>query len=169
MCSSDLGARAAVDFLADLGEPEAGTGAGTQADSASAAPTGNVNGRRARLVTALARIEAHEDALRHRIEQGLAELDGVTVHSRAARRTPTLLLTIDGHAAADAYRHLAERKVHAPAGSFYAVEPSRRLGLGDTGGLRVGLAPYNDAEDVERLLTGLADFLATDGRTADGR
>ena len=154
------GARAAVDFLAGLGE----AAAGTDTEAAAAAPSGSADGRRARLVTALARIEAHEDALRQRIEQGLAELDGVTVHSRAARRTPTLLLTIDGHAAADAYRHLAERKVHAPAGSFYAVEPSRRLGLGDTGGLRVGLAPYNDAEDVERLLTGLADFLATDGR-----
>ena len=154
------GARAAVDFLAGLGE----AAAGTDTEAAAAAPSGSADGRRARLATALARIEAHEDALRQRIEQGLAGLDGVTVHSRAARRTPTLLLTIDGHAAADAYRHLAERKVHAPAGSFYAVEPSRRLGLGDTGGLRVGLAPYNDAEDVERLLTGLADFLATDGR-----
>jgi cysteine desulfurase family protein (TIGR01976 family) len=138
------GARAAVDFLAGLGEPDAG-----------AAP----EGRRAGLVTALARIEEHEDALRRRIEQGLAEFDGVTVHSRAARRTPTLLLTLDGRAEADAYRHLAERKVHAPAGSFYAIETSRRLGLGDTGGLRVGLAPYNDAEDVERLLAGLAEFL----------
>ena len=151
------GARAAVDFLAGLGEadPEAEAGA-------AAAGAG---GRRARLVAALGRIEAHEDALRLRIEQGLAGLDGVTVHSRAARRTPTLLLTLDGRAEADAYRHLAGRKVHAPAGSFYAIEPSRRLGLGETGGLRVGLAPYNDAEDVERLLAGLADFLAAD----DGR
>jgi cysteine desulfurase family protein (TIGR01976 family) len=144
------GARAAVDFLAGLGEADA--------DEQDA------GGRRARLVAALARTEAHEDALRRRIEQGLGGLEGVTVHSRAARRTPTLLLTLDGHAEVDAYRHLAERRVHAPAGSFYAIEPSRRLGLGDTGGLRVGLAPYNDAEDVDRLLAGLADFLATDGR-----
>lgn len=143
-----------MDFLAGLGEADADAGAG--------AP--GADGRRARLVAALARTEAHEDALRRRIEQGLAGLDGVTVHSRAARRTPTLLLTLDGRAAADAYRHLAGRKVHAPAGSFYAIEPSRRLGLGDTGGLRVGLAPYNDAEDVDRLLAGLADFLAADGR-----
>jgi selenocysteine lyase/cysteine desulfurase len=33
------------------------------------------------------------------------------------------------------------------------------LGLGDGGGLRVGLAPYSDRSDVDRLLSGLAEFL----------
>ena len=51
------------------------------------------------------------------------------------------------------------RGVNAPAGSFYAIEASRHLGLGDTGGLRAGLAPYTDTEDVDRLVTGLAEFL----------
>jgi selenocysteine lyase/cysteine desulfurase len=32
---------------------------------------------------------------------------------------------------------------------------SRRLGLGDAGGLRIGLAPYTDDADVDRLLEGL--------------
>ena len=68
-------------------------------------------------------------------------------------------LTFDGRDAGDAYRFLAERGVNAPAGNFYALEPSRWLGLGDTGGLRAGLAPYTDDEDVDRLLAGLADFL----------
>lgn len=45
--------------------------------------------------------------------------------------------------------------MNAPAGSFYAIETSRWLGLGDTGGLRVGLAPYTDADDVARLLEAL--------------
>ena len=58
-----------------------------------------------------------------------------------------------GTRAADAYRFLAERGVNAPAGHFYAIEASRWLGLGDTGGLRVGLAPYTDADDVDRLLS----------------
>jgi len=50
--------------------------------------------------------------------------------------------------------------VNAPAGSFYAIEASRHLGLGDAGGLRVGLAPYNDDEDVDRLLAGLGEWTA---------
>jgi selenocysteine lyase/cysteine desulfurase len=33
------------------------------------------------------------------------------------------------------------------------------LGLGDTGGLRVGLAPYSTEVEVDRLLDGLAAFL----------
>ena len=104
-------------------------------------------------------VDEHEERLRRRIEAGLAELPGVTVHSRAARRTPTLLLTFAGRAPQEAYRFLAERGINAPAGSFYAIEASRFLGLGDGGGLRVGLAPYVDDSDVDRLLVGLAEFL----------
>jgi cysteine desulfurase family protein (TIGR01976 family) len=134
------GTTAAVDFLAGL------------------AP-GDAESRRARLVTSLTALEEHEETLLTRLAAGIAELPGVTVWSRAARRTPTVLLTFDGRAAADAYRFLAERGVNAPAGNFYAIEASRWLGLGDAGGLRAGLAPYTDTDDVDRLLTGLADFL----------
>jgi selenocysteine lyase/cysteine desulfurase len=134
------GTTAAIDFLAGLA-PAAGT-------------------RRERLMTAMSTLEAYEDGLREHLEAGLAALPGVRLRSRAAHRTPTLLLTFDGRDAADAYRFLAERGVNAPAGSFYAIEASRWLGLGDAGGLRVGLAPYSDRDDVERLLTGLREFLA---------
>jgi len=134
------GATAAIDLLADQ--------AGAAGD------------RRSRLVAAMAAIEQHEDRLRERIEDGVRELPGVTLWSRAKDRTPTLLLTFAGRDAADVHRFLAERGVNAPAGSFYALEASRHLGLGDTGGLRVGLAPYNDEADVDRLLAGLEEFLA---------
>jgi selenocysteine lyase/cysteine desulfurase len=121
---------------------------------------GHGGDRRARLVTEMAAIAAHEDELRETLEAGLASLPGVTLWSRARERTPTLLVTFGGRPAVDAHRFLAERGVNAPAGSFYALEPSRWLGLGDTGGLRMGLAPYNDAADVERLLDGLDAFTA---------
>ena len=134
------GTTAAVDFLAGL------------------APGGGT--RRARLLRAMAAIEEYEDDLRGHLEEGLAALPGVRLWSRAAHRTPTVLATFDGRDAADAYRFLAERGVNAPAGSFYAIEASRWLGLGDTGGLRIGLAPYSDRDDVERLLTGLREWLA---------
>jgi cysteine desulfurase family protein (TIGR01976 family) len=135
------GTTAAVDFLASL------------------AP-GAEAGRRGRLIDAMGAIEGHEDRLRRVIEEGLTQLPGVVVHTRARARTPPLLVTFDGRAAGDAYAFLARRGVNAPAGSFYALEASRRLGLGDEGGLRIGLAPYSDAEDVARLLEGLEAFLA---------
>jgi cysteine desulfurase family protein (TIGR01976 family) len=132
------GTTAAVDFLAGLG--------------------GATGSRREGIVASMAEVEAHEDRLRERIEDGVRELPGVTLWSRAKRRTPTLLMTFAGRDTADAYRFLAERGVNAPAGNFYAIEASRHLGLGDAGGLRVGLAPYNDDDDVDRLLTGLAEY-----------
>ncbi|SDC22089.1 cysteine desulfurase family protein, VC1184 subfamily [Geodermatophilus telluris] len=129
------GTTAAVDYLAALG--------GTDGD------------RRSRLVAGLAAVEAHEDRLRRRVEDAVGELPGVTLWSRARHRTPTLLLTWADRPAAEVSRALAARGVNAPAGSFYAIEASRRLGLGDTGGLRVGMAPYTDDSDVDRLLEGL--------------
>lgn len=135
------GATAAVDFLAAIA-PDSGS-------------------RRDRLRASMAAIDAHELRLRQRIEEGLGELgDKVVLHSRAAQRTPTLLLTFPGRDCADAYRFLASRDVLAPAGNFYAYEPSRRLGLGEAGGLRLGLAPYTDDSDVDRVLDGLAAFLS---------
>lgn len=134
------GVTAAVDFLAGL-EPDAG------------------GSRTERLAASMAALETHEDRLRERLEDGLATLPGITAHARAARRTPTLLLSFAGRDAADAYRFLAQRSINAPAGSFYALEPSRRLGLGDSGGLRVGLAPYTTEQEIDRLLAALGEFV----------
>ncbi len=133
------GTTAAVDFLAGL--------------------CGSAGSRRERLLTSLAAVEEHEDRLRRRIEHELQGIAGITLWSRAAVRTPTLLLTFAEHDTQDAYRYLAELGVNAPAGSFYAIEASRHLGLGDVGGLRIGLAPYSNDDDVDRLLAGLTSFL----------
>ncbi len=134
------GVTAAVDFLAGLVPGE--------------------GSRRERLLASWAAVEEHEDRLRARVEEHLMSLPGVIVHSRSRRRTPTLLATFAGRDPQDIRRHLATRNVNAPAGSFYAYEASRRLGLGGAGGLRVGLAPYTDDRDVDRLLDALDEALA---------
>jgi cysteine desulfurase family protein (TIGR01976 family) len=105
----------------------------------------------------MAAVEAHEHALLRRLLEGLAGLPRVTVHGRPERRTPTVLVNVEGLAATEVSRRLAERGVAAPAGSFYALEASRHAGLGDTGGVRIGLAAYTTADEVDRLLAGLAD------------
>ncbi len=133
------GATAAVEFLADLAPGPATT-------------------RRERLEASAAALEAHEDRLRERVEDGLRSIEGVTLHSRATRRTPTVLATFEGQDAGDVARHLAALGINAPAGTFYAFEPARRIGLGEDGGLRVGLAPYTDDSDVDRLLDALRGY-----------
>jgi cysteine desulfurase family protein (TIGR01976 family) len=133
------GTTAAVDFLAGM--------------------TGATGTRRDRIVAGMTALERHEDTLRQRIEASLHELPTATVHSRALRRTPTLLVTVAGRDAAALSAVLAQHDINAPAGSFYAYEPSRRLGLGEAGGVRIGLAPYNNADDVDRLVSVLAATL----------
>jgi cysteine desulfurase family protein (TIGR01976 family) len=134
------GTTAAVDFLAGLG----GTG----------------SSRRERILSSLAELEAYEDGLRTELQSRLAAIDGVTLHGRAGRRTPTLLFSVAGHEPRAVAAALAEQGVNAPAGSFYALEASRHLGLGDTGAIRAGLAPYTDGSDVDRLVEGVTRLVA---------
>lgn len=130
------GTTAAVDFIAGLG--------------------GEGVGRRERLRGSLEMLEAHEDGLRVELEGRLAAIDGVTLYGHAQRRTPTLLFSVAGWESSAVAAKLAECGVNAPAGAFYALEASRHLGLGDTGAVRAGLAPYTDRCDVDRLVQALA-------------
>ena len=82
----------------------------------------------------------------------------MTLYGHAARRTPTLLFTVDGHTPAAVAEHLAAAGVNAPAGSFYAYEPARHLGLGAAGAVRAGLAPYTDQSDIDRLVAAVASL-----------
>jgi selenocysteine lyase/cysteine desulfurase len=146
------GVTAAVDFIAALA-PGVGDGVGD-----------GVGTRRERLIAANRVVEEHELALRRRVEAGLGSFgERIVAHSRAAERTPTLFFTFAAHDAAEASRFLAERNILAPAGSFYAYEPFRALNVPADGGMRVGLAPYSDLGDVDRLLDGLADFFCGAG------
>jgi cysteine desulfurase family protein (TIGR01976 family) len=135
------GTTAAVDFLADLG----GTG----------------EHRRDRLQSSIALLEEYEDNLRADLESRLAAIDGITLYGHAQRRTPTLLFSLAGWESTAVAAGLAERGVNAPAGSFYALEPSRHLGLGDTGAVRAGLAPYTNQSDVDRLIEAVEQLRAT--------
>jgi cysteine desulfurase family protein (TIGR01976 family) len=132
------GVTAAVDVLADL-VPGDGD-------------------RRTRVLRSMVALEEYEDDLHARMREGLESIPGITLYSNAKHRTPTETFTIEGHGPGDISAFLAERGVNAPASNFYALEVSRWLGLGDEGGVRVGLAPYSNAEDVDRLIAGLREL-----------
>ncbi len=137
------GVTAAVDVLADL--------VPGQEESMS---------RRERLVRSMTVLEEYEDGLRDRLRTGLEAIPGVRLYGHAPLRTPTELFSVDGVPSVDVYRQLAERKVNAPAGSFYAIEASEWIGLGAGGAVRAGMAPYTNADDVDRLLAGVAAIAA---------
>ncbi len=135
------GVTAAIDFLAGIAPGDAST-------------------RRDRLAASHAVVDGHELRLRTALEAGLADLgDAVTVYSSAADRTPTLSMTLAGRRTWDAYLFLAGRDVLAPASDFYAYEAFRALGTDDVGALRIGIAPYTDDGEIERVLDGLGAFL----------
>ncbi|MEJ7741877.1 MAG: cysteine desulfurase-like protein [Nocardioidaceae bacterium] len=132
------GTVAAVDFIADL-VPSRGT-------------------RRERVLASMAAAEKHEDALFERLLAALSKLPGVRLHGYPERRTPTALFSLKGSTPREVYEFLATKSVNAPASSFYAIEASRWLGLGDEGAVRAGVAPYTNDDDVDRLVAGVGEL-----------
>jgi selenocysteine lyase/cysteine desulfurase len=82
------------------------------------------------------------------------------MYGKAKNRTPTCYFNFAGVNGADLYKFMASVKVNLPAYNFYALEVSRAIGLGDTGAIRAGLAPYSTKDDVDRLVSGIKQFLA---------
>jgi len=111
--------------------------------------------RRQRIVHSMSQAEEYESELFGYMESEIEALPGITLYGHAQKRTPTLYFNIKGVEGADVYQHLAGLKINAPAHNFYALEASRALGLGDTGAVRAGLAPYSTTDDVDRLVAGL--------------
>ncbi len=135
---------AAVDVLADL------------------VPGGETSmTRRDRLVRSMTALARHEDRLHARLRSALEDLPGITMYAHARRRTPTEFFAFDGWDSAEVAHRLADKQINAPAGSFYAYEPCRSLGLGSGGAIRAGLAPYTDESDVDRLIAALRDIVVT--------
>jgi cysteine desulfurase family protein (TIGR01976 family) len=134
------GCSAAVDYLVQWGEGAT---------------------RAQKLKTAWARLAAHEQQITTHLIKGLQGfrklvIRGVSSDNAMARRVPTVSFTVDGVAPDDIAKHLAADNIYVWSGHNYALEPVRRMGLQDKGGvLRVGLAHYNTVEEVDALLASL--------------
>ena len=134
---SMAGSAAAVDFLASL----------------ATGPT-----RRARLERAYAGFHARKRELFARLWNGLGTIGGVTRYGPPpdATRTPTAAFTVRGIDSERVAKALAERGVFASHGDFYASTIVERLGLEREGLVRAGCAIYTTAEEIDRLLEGVA-------------
>ena len=134
-----VGAMAAVEFLASLGGGET---------------------RRARLDDAGRRLHEAGQRLVERLWAGLQRLPGVRCYGPPPERprTSTISFTVGGTAPEAVARYLASRGVFVSHGDFYATTVAERLGLADTGLVRAGCACYTTAEEVDRLLAGVAEL-----------
>lgn len=135
------GAAAAVDFLADLSTRS--------------------GGRRERLESALRGLHLRGARLFERMWEGLGGLDGVTVFgpSPDRARTPTLSFAVRGFTPIAVAERLAASGVFVSHGDFYATTLLERLGHGRDGLVRAGCACYTSAEEVDRLVRGVAGIL----------
>src|SRR4029077_14935389 len=143
------GIGAAVEYIAELGR---------RCDS-------SVRDRRTALLAAYRSTVAYERALVTKLIAGLLEIPGlqffgITDPQRFGESCSTVSFRLPKGTPTDAATFLGERGIFTWDGNFYALNLTERLGVEKLGGaLRVGLVHYDTAEEVDRLLGGLNDFL----------
>jgi cysteine desulfurase family protein (TIGR01976 family) len=142
------GITACVDYLADLGrqvDPSAST-------------------RRTALLAAYSAIQHHEHGLAEILISGLLTISGLKLYGirdtgKLDRRCPTAAVRIAGHTPLELATKLGERGFFTWDGNYYALNLSERLDVEKDGGfLRIGLAHYNTAEEVQRFLSALREI-----------
>ena len=142
------GITACVDYLADLGRRV----------NPSASP------RRAALLAAYEAIQKHERELMELLIRGLVAIPGLKLYGisdpkRFDQRCPTLAVRIKGRTPLELATRLGERGFFTWDGNYYALNLTERLDVEKDGGfLRIGLAHYNTAEEVERFLAALREI-----------
>lgn len=134
-----VGAAAAVDYLADLGEGAT---------------------RRERLLSSYTALHEQGTALLARMWRGLCAIPGVRIYGcqPGEARTPTVAFALDGVVSDDVARALARRAVFVSNGDFYATTVIERLGHAADGVVRAGCACYTTADEVDRLIEGVAEI-----------
>jgi len=142
------GITACVDYLADLGR---------QVDPLAAT-------RRTALLAAYGAIQQHEHGLAGTLISGLLAIPGLKFYGirdvgKLDRRCPTVAVRIAGHTPLELATKLGDRGFFTWDGNYYALNLSERLDVEKDGGfLRIGLAHYNTAEEVQRFLNALREI-----------
>ncbi|MGH2914759.1 MAG: cysteine desulfurase-like protein [Solirubrobacteraceae bacterium] len=107
-----------------------------------------------------AAIAPYERALGERFLAGLTDRVSTYGLPTMTGRVPTFLVNVEGVPAAGVAATLAAQRIGVWAhDSWYALDLYRRLGY-DQQAVRIGFIHYNTAEEVDRLLAGLASVTA---------
>lgn len=115
------------------------------------------SGRRRALKLAMAAIQDCERGLVAYLLRHLSNIDGLSLLGLTRpedlpRRVPTVACISSRHTPHDLARELGEYGISTWDGNYYAMALMERLGLGEQGALRIGLAHYNTTEEIDQLI-----------------
>jgi cysteine desulfurase family protein (TIGR01976 family) len=152
---SIAGLGAALGYLAGMGREYGG-------EYASKYP--HMTGRALELKTGFEAIRAYEHGLVAHLLAALERVPGLRIYGitdrqRLHERVPTVVFTLEGHTPRAVAEHLARRHIYAWDGDYYAPDIMERLGHGEHGMLRVGLAHYNLPVEIDRLEAALCELV----------
>ncbi len=117
--------------------------------------------RRDRLLRGMQAIHDYEAELATMLWEALTGVPRIRMFGPDidASRCPTFSFVLDRMRSDDVARFLAKQNLFVWDGDFYATTLVRRLGVREQGGLvRVGLAPYNTVDEIERLERALHEL-----------
>jgi len=136
------GAAGIVDYLVELGGRSGATGSD-----------------RARIVAAFSDIAAHEKLIGEQLLSYLRHRNDCRIIGRASGsdgRVPTISFKVDGRDSGELAKAIDPYKVAVRFGDFHARRLAEALDLTAQGGvLRVSMAHYNSAADVDKLIGAL--------------
>ena len=101
---------------------------------------------------------AHERRLGQQFLDGLPEPVQLYGLRTMEGRVPTFAFNVPGRTSEEVAVELAAREIAVWWGDYYAIEIMKQLGLEGTGAVRAGFVHYNTADEVDRLLTALAEL-----------
>jgi len=144
------GMRAAIEYLADLGNSCGGS------DRPAA--------QRKRLASAMEAIHEYETTLSAALLQGLRSINGVTVYGlqdpqTSRLRVPTVCFNLRNVSPDQVTTRLADKGIAVRDGNMYAPRLMRRLGLSpESGAVRASLVHYNTLEEIRLFLGALQEI-----------
>jgi len=126
--------------------------------------THSKTGRRFQFKPAGAASHAYERPLIGRLVVGLQAIPGTTLYSITDpfgfdQRVPTVAFTLEGYTPRQMAERLGEEGIFVWDLRYYALAVTERLGVEESGGMvRVGIAHYNTAAEVDQLLAAINDL-----------
>jgi selenocysteine lyase/cysteine desulfurase len=125
---------------------------------------GAVGGRREKIKRAYQAAEEYETPLTAQLIQGLAQIPdvrirGISTASALSQRVPTVSINHPAKRPSILAKALAAEGINVWSGHNYAFELANYLGLDEDGVLRIGLAHYNTAAEVDRIVQSLRILL----------